>query len=75
MRYDERRPLTKELADKYDDMTDEEILEHRFAARISDFTDKELVDEVNRRIHNLNRHSIAVEAKLVLLSNGGTENG
>lgn len=75
MKYDERRTLTKGLADKYDNMTDEELLERRFAARISDFTDKELVDEVNRRIQSLNRHNIAVEAKLVLLSNGGTENG
>lgn len=60
--YPDTRALDERGIDFYEKMSDQEWYQSRFGARLSNFSDEEIVDEFNRRLKNNFSHHIRIES-------------
>lgn len=55
----ETKPIDSRGVSYFENMTDAEWYERKYAAKLKDFTDEEIVEEFNRRLENKLFHHIA----------------
>jgi hypothetical protein len=64
--YPETRALDERAVAYYENMPDAEWYKSRHAAKLSDFTDAEIVAEFNRRLDSPLFHKIGIESRAII---------
>lgn len=59
MQYPENAAILPEYFDYFENMSDDEFMQKHYAAKLSDFSDEEIVAEFNKRIKDTLFHHIA----------------
>lgn len=65
-KYPEERALDEHAIAYYENMPDAEWYKSRHAAKLSDFTDAEIVAEFNRRLDSPLFHKIGIESRAII---------